>query len=90
MGHWWQNLLHNQTALRLKARLLFEPSVDGDERAMGDSDSRAMTASEKISYMRADDLLADPVRRPARSAGRTQPPAAAGRGDASRWLACRC
>ena len=24
---WWQNLLHNQTALRLKARLLFEPSV---------------------------------------------------------------
>ncbi|MEA2496970.1 MAG: hypothetical protein QOJ29_4881 [Thermoleophilaceae bacterium] len=27
VGHWWQNLLHNQTALRLKARLLFEPSV---------------------------------------------------------------
>jgi amino acid transporter len=25
--HWWQHLLHNQTALRLKARLLFEPSV---------------------------------------------------------------
>jgi amino acid transporter len=25
--HWWQNLLHNQSALRLKARLLFEPSV---------------------------------------------------------------
>ena len=27
VGHWWHNLLHNQTALRLKARLLFEPSV---------------------------------------------------------------
>jgi hypothetical protein len=27
VGHWWQNLLHNQTALRMKARLLFEPSV---------------------------------------------------------------
>ncbi len=27
VGHWWQNLLHNQTALRLKARLLFEPWV---------------------------------------------------------------
>jgi amino acid transporter len=27
VGHWWQNVLHNQTALRLKARLLFEPSV---------------------------------------------------------------
>jgi amino acid transporter len=25
--HWWHNLLHNQTALRLKGRLLFEPSV---------------------------------------------------------------
>ncbi len=24
---WWQQLLHNQTALRLKARLLFEPAV---------------------------------------------------------------
>jgi amino acid transporter len=25
--HWWQHALHNQTALRLKARLLYEPSV---------------------------------------------------------------
>jgi amino acid transporter len=25
--HWWQNLLHNQTALRLKTRLRLEPSV---------------------------------------------------------------
>ena len=25
--HWWEHLLHNQTALRLKARLLYEPSV---------------------------------------------------------------
>jgi amino acid transporter len=25
--HWWQNVLHNQTALRLKGRLRFEPSV---------------------------------------------------------------
>ena len=25
--HWWEHLLHNQTALRLKGRLLFEPSV---------------------------------------------------------------
>ena len=27
VGHWWENLLHNQTALRLKARLLFEPWI---------------------------------------------------------------
>lgn len=27
VSRWWQHALHNQTALRLKARLLFEPSV---------------------------------------------------------------
>jgi amino acid transporter len=27
VGHVWQNVLHNQTALRLKTRLLFEPAV---------------------------------------------------------------
>jgi amino acid transporter len=27
VGHWWETLLHNQTALRLKARLLFQPGV---------------------------------------------------------------
>jgi hypothetical protein len=27
VGRWWENLLHNQSALRLKARLLFEPGI---------------------------------------------------------------
>ena len=27
VGHWWEGLLHNQSALRLKARLLFIPNV---------------------------------------------------------------
>jgi amino acid transporter len=27
VGHWWENLLHNQSALRLKGRLLFENGV---------------------------------------------------------------
>src|SRR5262249_36617407 len=27
VGRWWENLLHNQSALRLKTRLLFEPGV---------------------------------------------------------------
>ena len=27
VGHWWEQLLHNQSALRLKARLLFIPNV---------------------------------------------------------------
>jgi amino acid transporter len=26
-GHWWEQVLHNQSALRLKARLRFEPGV---------------------------------------------------------------
>ncbi len=27
VGHWWEHILHNQSALRLKARLLFERNV---------------------------------------------------------------
>jgi amino acid transporter len=27
VGRWWENLLHNQSALRIKARLIFEPGV---------------------------------------------------------------
>ena len=27
VGRWWEHLLHNQSALRLKARLLFQPQV---------------------------------------------------------------
>ncbi|WP_197373571.1 APC family permease [Mycolicibacterium baixiangningiae] len=27
VGHWWEQLLHNQSALRLKGRLLFMPNV---------------------------------------------------------------
>lgn len=27
LGKWWENILHNQSALRIKGRLLFEPGV---------------------------------------------------------------
>ncbi|PQP07844.1 DNA-binding protein, partial [Rhodococcus opacus] len=27
VGHWWEHLLHNQSALRLKGRLLYTPGV---------------------------------------------------------------
>ena len=27
VGRWWEHLLHNQSALRLKGRLLFTPGV---------------------------------------------------------------
>jgi hypothetical protein len=27
VSHWWEHILHNQTALRLKASLLFRPGI---------------------------------------------------------------
>jgi len=27
VGHWWEHVLHNQSALRLKARLLFQRGI---------------------------------------------------------------
>ena len=34
VGRWWEQVLHNQTALRLKGRLLFMPGRDGDVGAL--------------------------------------------------------
>jgi amino acid transporter len=49
VGHWWEALLHNQSALRLKARLLFQPGVMvtsvpwqlGSSRPLVDAEERA-------------------------------------------------
>jgi hypothetical protein len=49
VGHWWEALLHNQSALRLKARLLFQPGVMvtsvpwqlGSSRPLMDAEERA-------------------------------------------------
>jgi amino acid transporter len=49
VGHWWEALLHNQSALRLKARLLFQPGVMvtsvpwqlGSSRALVDAEERS-------------------------------------------------
>jgi amino acid transporter len=49
VGHWWEALLHNQSALRLKARLLFQPGVLvtsvpwqlGSSRALVEAEERA-------------------------------------------------
>ena len=51
--HWWQNLLHNQTALRLKAPAAVRALGDGDERAVG----AAMREEPGITRVRAEDLL---------------------------------
>src|SRR3954464_2278842 len=55
VGHWWENLLHNQSALRLKGRLLFTPGV------MVTSVPWQLASSEG----RGDiDLLPSSIRRP--------------------------
>ena len=34
VGHWWENVLHNQSALRLRARLQFQPGRHDHHRAV--------------------------------------------------------
>ena len=36
VAHWWEHLLHNQTALLLKAELLFRKTPNGDNRIVID------------------------------------------------------
>ena len=54
VGHWWEQLLHNQSALRLKGRLLYQPGV------MVTSVPYQLASSDR----RKDDPILDPVRRP--------------------------
>jgi len=44
VGRWWQHLLHNQTALLLKAELLFAKSPNGDNRIVIDVPYRLRSA----------------------------------------------
>lgn len=55
VGHWWEHILHNQSALRLKGRLLFEPGV------MVTSVPWQLTSSDRLkdrdlSYMAPGDV----------------------------------
>ena len=45
VGHWWEQTLHNQTALRLKARLLLVPNV------MMTSVPWQLNSSERVSHV---------------------------------------
>ncbi len=67
LGHWWQQVLHNQSALRLKTRLLFEPGV------MVVSVPYQLASSE--SARAAEDLPAPGVVRRARGGGSADTPA---------------
>jgi len=49
--HWWEAFLHNQSALRLKARLLFQP------RVMMVSVPWQLTATDEAAASPADTAL---------------------------------
>lgn len=69
VGRWWEQLLHNQSALRLKARLLFRPGVMvisvpwqlGSARAGGADGGAASAPGESASGERTGSF---PVRMP--------------------------
>ena len=59
VGRWWEQLLHNQTALRLKGRLLFTPgvmvtSVPYQLRVLGDRPSER--AERRVAGVRPGDV----------------------------------
>lgn len=49
VGHWWEQILHNQSALRLKSRLLFQPGV------MVTSVPWQLNSSEKVKRERVEN-----------------------------------
>lgn len=56
VGHWWEQVLHNQSALRLKGRLLFMPNV------MVTSVPWQLNSSERVHELQAQNAPGD-VRR---------------------------
>ncbi|MCW3844054.1 APC family permease [Micromonospora yasonensis] len=70
VGRWWENLLHNQSALRLKGRLLFEPGVMVTSVPW----QLASTASKNLDRLDAT-LSRGPARGPRVAPHSTLPPA---------------
>ena len=61
VGHWWEQLLHNQSALRLKARLLFQPGVMVTSVAY-----QLRSSQQRQEQQEAQDSAPGDVRRPLR------------------------
>jgi amino acid transporter len=57
VGHWWEQLLHNQSALRLKGRLLFTPGVMV-------TNVPYQLASSEIAARRTERVAPGQIRRP--------------------------
>jgi len=53
VGHWWEGLLHNQSALRIKTRLLFIPNV------MVTSVPWQLNSSERLNELQAQSAPGD-------------------------------
>jgi amino acid transporter len=66
VGRWWEQLLHNQTALRLKGRLLFTPGVMVTSVPYQLQSSQIARAREEreLARVKAGDLRRGAVRRP--------------------------
>ncbi|WP_307874234.1 APC family permease, partial [Frankia sp. AgW1.1] len=82
VGHWWEHLLHNQSALRLKARLLFQPGVmvtsvpwqlESSNRA-GDRPEREGAGAVRGGWAGPRSSVAVGVGLPAGPAGAAPPP----------------
>ncbi|GAA4689272.1 APC family permease [Nocardioides nanhaiensis] len=65
VGRWWEQLLHNQTALRLKGRLLFTPGVmvTSVPYQLRSSEIGRERAEREISRVRPGDLRRGQVQR---------------------------
>src|SRR4029079_12914620 len=60
VGHWWEHLLHNQSPLRLKGRLLYEPgvmvtSVPYQLRSSHDNPIRETNETNETNELHEDD-----------------------------------
>jgi hypothetical protein len=72
VGRWWEQLLHNQTALRLKGRLLFTPGVmvTSVPFQLHSSQIAKERAAREVDRIKAGDLRRGTVR----SGGQVPPP----------------
>jgi hypothetical protein len=71
LGHWWEQLLHNQSALRLKARLLMQPGVVVASVPYQLKSALHVRAASQPIHKAADQATAAPVK--AAAPGRLAP-----------------
>ncbi len=65
VGHWWEQVLHNQTALRLKTRLLFTGGVmvTSVPYQLRSSEAAKRRVERSVNQVRAGDVRSGRVRR---------------------------